>query len=335
MPANPHGGVFPPGLATGIGSLPFADASEAAELVLRVHPDLPAAPQLSSPREGVIAQWAVALPEITVAPDGTLVLDPARIGEPVDATFTTDAHAGLLGFLDAAGAHETAITRVKAQVVGPLTLGIALLDAGMEVDVAFDRARITVSAWLSALDALLAARLRGARPLVFLDEPALVLWKAGTAPIEREDAVDLLSGALAACSFETGVHICGDGDVRLAFEAGPTVLGLPVSDALITDVGSLVRHLDADGLVAWGAIPTDRPVGESPEPLWRRLVTLWCELTRRGCEPLRLRNQSIITPACGLVGHGPSQAERALRLAAELAERVATQSAAARLTAGA
>jgi hypothetical protein len=335
MPANPHGGVFPPGLATGIGSLPFRDAAQAAEVVLRVHPDLPCVPQLGVPREGVVAQWAGALPEITVAPDGSLVLDDARIGAPIDASFTLDAHAGLLGFLDAAAAHQTAITRVKAQVVGPLTLGVALVDAGMRVDVAFDRAGLAVAAWLQALDELFAARLRGVRPLVFLDEPALVLWRRGDAPIEREDAVDLLSGALAACTFETGVHVCGDGDVRLAFEAGSTVLGLPVSDALVQDVGSLVRHLDADGWVAWGAVPTDRPVGESPDPLWRRLVTLWCELTRRGCEPLRLRNQAIVTPACGLATHGPSQAERALQLAAALAERVATQSAAARLTAGA
>ena len=65
MPANPHGGVFPPGLATGIGSLPFRDAAEAAELVLRVHPDLPCVPQLGVPREGVVAQWAGVLPEIT------------------------------------------------------------------------------------------------------------------------------------------------------------------------------------------------------------------------------------------------------------------------------
>jgi hypothetical protein len=335
MPTNPHGGVFPTGLATGIGSLPFADPIAAAELVLQVHPDLPAIPQLATPREGVVAQWAGALPEITVAPDGSLVVDAARIGEPVDARFTAGAHAGLLGFLDVAAAREAPITRVKTQVVGPLTLGVALVDAGMEPTVAFDRARVAVAAWLAALAELLTARLRGVRTLVFLDEPALVLWKRGTAPIDREDAVDLLSGALASCPFETGVHVCGDGDVRLAFEAGPTVLGLPVSDALINDVGSLVRHVDADGWVAWGAIPTDRPVGESPEPLWRRLVTLWCELTRRGCEPLRLRNQAIITPACGLVGHGPSQAERALRLAADLADRVATQSAAARLTAGA
>jgi len=335
MSANPHGGVFPTGLATGIGSLPLTDPVAAAALVLRVLPDLPAVPQLATPREGVVAQWAGALPEITVAPDGALVLDPTVDDGPLDTTFTPEAHAGLLGFLDTAAAHADTVTRVKAQVVGPLTLGVALVEAGMDVDRAFARAGDAVAAWLHALDDLLATRLRGARSVVFLDEPALVLWRRGSAPIDREDAVDLLSGALAAGASETGVHVCGDGDVRLAFEAGPTVLGLPVSDAVVQDVGSLVRHLDADGWIAWGAVPTDRPVGESAEPLWRRLVTLWCDLTRRGCEPLRLRNQAIITPACGLATHGPSQAERALRLAAEMADRVATQSAAARLTAGA
>ena len=131
------------------------------------------------------------------------------------------------------------------------------------------------------------------------------------------------------------MHICGDGDVRLAFEAGPTVLGLPVSDAVINDVGSLVRHLDADGLVGWGAIPTDRPVGESPEPLWRRLVTLWCEL-----HAPRLRAVASAQPGdhharVRARGPRPDPGRRALRLASELAERVATQSAAARLTAGA
>ncbi len=335
MSSSLHGGVFPRGLATGIGSLPGVDPTEAAELVLRVHPDLPAIPQLGTPREGVVAQWAGALPEVTVAPDGSLILDPDRVGGEIVAAFTDESHAGLLGFLDVAAVREPAITRVKAQVVGPLTLGVALTDAGMAPDVAFARSAEAVEAWLAALDALLARRLRGVRPLVFLDEPALVLWKRDTAPIEREHATDLLSGALAACSAETGVHVCGDGDVRLAFEAGPTVLGLPVGDALVADVGTLVRHLDADGWIAWGAVPTDRPIGESPDPLWRRLVSLWCELTRRGCEPIRMRNQAIVTPACGLASHGPTQAERALRLAAEMAERVATQRAAARLTAGA
>jgi len=327
--------VFPPGLATGIGSLPFTDAVAAADLVLRVHPRLPAVPQLATPREGVIAQWAGALGEVTVRPDGSLEVDRPHGREEIVASFDEVSHTGLLRFLDVAAAAPTAITRVKAQIVGPLTLGVALVEAGLDVERAFARARDAVQAWFEALEALLASRLRGARPLIFLDEPALVLWRRDDAPLDREDAIDLLSSALAGCSVETGVHVCGGGDLRLAFEAGPTVLGVPVSPAVVADVGTLVRHLDADGWIAWGAVPTDRPIGESPEPLWRALIGLWCDLTQRGCEPVRLRNQAIITPACGLASHGVTQAAHALALASELAERVGTQSAAARLSAGA
>jgi len=131
------------------------------------------------------------------------------------------------------------------------------------------------------------------------------------------------------------VHVCGDGDLRIAFEAGPRVLGLPVSEALLADGDAIVRHLDADGWVAWGAVPTDRPVGDSADPLWRRLVTIWCDLTRRGCDPVGIRTHALVTPACGLAGHGPSQAARALRLAQTMADRIGDQAVAARLTVGA
>ncbi len=335
MSTSQHGAVFPVGLATGIGSVPLTDPTAAAELVLRRLPDLPAVPQLAVPAEGVVAQWADALPEVTVLDDGTMVVDPDRRGEAIVPEFTERSHTGLLRFLDIAASRPQPPVRVKAQIVGPLTLGVALVDGGLAVDRAFVRAQETVRAWLEALEALVAERLPTARPLIFLDEPALVLWRRGDAPVEREEAVDLLSGALAAATVETGVHVCGDGDLRLAFEAGATVLGVPVRPGVVDEVGSLVRHLDADGWIAWGAVPTDRPIGESPDPLWRQLVTLWCDLSRRGCDPLRLRSQAIITPACGLAGHGVSQAEHALTLAAEMAERVAAQSAAARLTAGA
>jgi hypothetical protein len=95
------------------------------------------------------------------------------------------------------------------------------------------------------------------------------------------------------------------------------------------------RFLDGDGWVAWGAIPTDRPVGESAEPHWRRLASVWCELTRRGCDPVPLRARGLITPACGLAGYGASQAERVLGIARELAARVHDQAVAARFTLGA
>src|SRR3954467_15607135 len=117
--------VLVPGVATGIGSLPHDDPIAAAELVLRCLPHLPAAPQLPArdPREGMIAQWLGALPEITVDPDGTVVATGSSDGAP-ECEFDDGAHAGLLAFLDVAAAREKQPLRVKVQVTGPLTLGV-------------------------------------------------------------------------------------------------------------------------------------------------------------------------------------------------------------------
>lgn len=331
------GPTLAPGLATGIGSLPHTDPRAAAAVSLRATPWFPAAPQLPhrSPLEGLVAQWAGALPEVEVLADGSLRVEGATSVRGPQPVFDREHHAGLLGFLDEAAARPERLRRVKAQVVGPLTLGVALTRAGMRPDHAFRRGAEAVRAWVAALEDLVAKHLAGASLLLFLDEPSLVLWTRDDGPLEREQAVDLLSGALAAAGCTVGVHVCGDGDRRLALEAGPTVLGVEASANLAADCDVLARHLDADGWVAWGAVPTDRPVGESAEPLWRGLAAVWCELTRRGCDPVRLRTQALVTPACGLAGHGPTQAERVLRLADELADRVHSQALAARLTLGA
>ena len=224
---------------------------------------------------------------------------------------------------------------MKVQIAGPLTLGVALHHAGMPVTHAFRRGAEASRAWAVAVDELVATRLPGTTLLLFFDEPALVDWNDPDPLLDHEAAVDVLSGALAAPSCATGVHVCGGGNRRLALEAGPHVLGVEVRDDLVADADVLARHLDAGGWIVSGAVPTDRPVGESSEPLWRALASVWCELTRRGCDPVLLRTQSVVTPACGLALHGPTQAERALRLARELADRVRDQALAARLTLGA
>jgi hypothetical protein len=328
--------VLVPGVATGIGSLPHTDAREAAELVLRCLPEMPAVPQLPGrdAREGMIAQWITALPEVRVGPDGTIAIDGRSEAEP-ECVVNADAHAGLLAFLDRAGALEQPPVRVKVQVTGPLTLGAALHEAGMSQRHAFRRAAAVTRAWSITLEELMGDRLPESSLVLFFDEPALVAWRRGTAPLEREVAIDVLSGSLAAVECVTGVHVCGDGDLGLALEAGPQVLGVEVSDELTRDTVALARFLDGDGWVAWGAIPTDRPVGESAEPHWRRLASVWCELTKRGCDPVPLRVRGLITPACGLAGYGASQAERVLGIARELAARVHDQAVAARFTLGA
>ena len=334
MPAR----ILSAGLATGIGSLPHHDPMAAAASTLRWLPELPAAPQLPSrtPAEGMIAQWVRALPEVVLADDGTIErIEHARADEPIDAVFDSTAHGGLLTFLGHAQRQPQRPKVVKVQCTGPLTLGIALADAGMPAPIAFERAGRLARAWARALEAVVAERLPGTGLVLFFDEPGLTAFRAGHGPIERECAIDLLSGALAAPACVVGVHVCGDADVRIALDAGPPIIGLEVSADLLAHAAAIGRHLEGDGWIAWGAVPTDRPVGEQAAPLWKALVDCWCELTRHGCDGVRLRHQALVTPACGLAGHGISQAERMMRLAREIGDRIHDQAVATKLTVGA
>ena len=326
------------GLATGIGSLPHHDPVAAAASALRWLPGLPAAPQLPArtPLEGMIAQWARALPEVTLADDGTIErVDLAMIEAPIVCDFDTTAHGGLLAFLAHAQRQPQPLALMKAQVTGPLTLGIALTEAGVPAPLAIERAALLARAWARALEHLVAEQLPETELVLFFDEPGLTAFRDGRAPIDRERATDLLSGALAAPMCVVGVHVCGTGDLRIALDAGPKILGVEVSNALLSNAAGLGRHMEGDGWIAWGAVPTDRPVGEQATPLWKHLVDCWCELTRRGCDGLRLRQQALVTPACGLAGHGLSQAERSMRLAREIGDRIHDQAAATKLTVGA
>lgn len=332
------GGAISAGTATAIGSLPHLDAHAAAALTLRCLPELPAVPQLPlrSRREGVVAQWAGAVPGVVVHDDGTIELtsDVDPVGR-LKTIFDDETHGGLLTFLEVAPRQPKPPKQIKVQVAGPLTLGVAFVDAGMDAAHAFPLGARVARAWAAAIADLVSTSLPEAGLVCFFDEPALVCWRDSEGPIDREVATDLLSSALAACSGVSGVHVCGRGDLRLALDAGPQVIHFDVDALDLDDATSLSRFLDGGGWIAWGAIPTHRPVGEQPQPLWKALLDAWCELTRRGCDPVQLRGQALVTPACGLAGHGVSQAEHAMLLAREIGDRVHDQAAATKLAVGA
>ena len=325
------------GAVTSIGSLPHRDADDAAAFVLRHHAVLPAAPQLPrrSPLEGMIAQAARGIPGVTVRPDGTIHVDRRELdpSAPTSPTFTGASHAGLLAFLALAAGRSDP---VKFQLTGPITLGIALAEAGAPPELAFPIAASAVRAEGAALVQLIRRRLPDAPLVLFLDEPGFV--RIGDQLIEAENAVDVLSSALAAVENDavTGVHCCGPVDWRLVSAAGPTVLSLPVDLVTATSAGPVIAaHLDRGGWVAWGVVPTHQPLGADADRLWRRLSSVWSELVQAGCDAVQLRTQALVTPACGLAGHGVSQAKLALQLASRVASRVTDQVHATRMSAGA
>lgn len=325
-----------PGGVTSVGSLPQRDADAAAEFVLKHHPWLPAAPQLPrrSPLEGMIAQAARGIAGVTVGDDGTLQVDPDELdpSAPVVPMFDGAGHGGLLAFLSSvAGRTEP----VKIQLTGPVTLGCALLDAGAPPEVAFDVAANAVRAQGAAVLELLERRIPGAPVLATLDEPGLV---RDALPLDTDAIIDLLSTGLAALEgvAMTGVHCCGPVDLRVIAAAGPDVISVPAeADVVLPGASALMSHLERGGWVAWGAIPTSKPLGTDADRLWRKLTLVWCDLVQLGADPVLLRAQALITPACGLAGHGVSQAARAMRMTQTLADRVADQAAATRLSVGA
>lgn len=324
--------------ATGIGSLPHDDPAEAVALVLDILRDLPAAPQLPCrhPAEDMLAQAVDGVAGVAVGGDGRLVVDPTRLDPdaPVHVGFDGESWVGLRAFLDAV---PTWHGPIKLQLAGPVTLGIALRDAGAPDDVAFAVAANAVHHRARALVSRAADAAPHAGLVVVLDEPGLVAWGTDHLPLKGDDVVDLLSSALASLgpSVLTGVHCCGDVDWKLVTDAGPDLVSAPVTPAVADAALTLAAFLDRGGLVAWGVVPTDRPIGQDADPLWRRLAELWTELTRLGCDPVRLRQQALLTPACGLAGHDVHQAAHILDLTLRVAERVHSQAVAVRMSVGA
>lgn len=327
------------GTASAIGSLPHRQVDAAVAVALAACPDLPAAPSLPQrdPREGMLSQGAFGLRGVEIGADGTIQLrgelDP---GDPFvgDAGVDGPAFAGLRAFLEATR-HRTA--PIKLQLTGPLTLGLALVRAGAHADRAFATASAAVRQRAVAMLETATRITPMAAKVVFVDEPGLVALSGPDFPMATDEAIDLVSGALASVEpyAVTGLHCCGDTDWRLALATGPQILSLPTDAAIVDHAGAIGVHLDRGGWIAWGAVPTNRPVGSEPALLWRSLSDTWCELVQRGCDALRLRDQALVTPECGLAGHDPVQAEHLLSLSMELAERVRRQSFGVRLAVGA
>jgi hypothetical protein len=331
---------LPVGLATSIGSLPHYDPGEAVDFILRHQRALPAAPSLParSRAEGMIAQAAWGVPGVTLRPDGSMDVDLSALDPEAPLTdpgFASDSFVGLRAFLTAVADRRGPI---KVSLTGPVTFGVALHAAGVPAELAFRVSGAATERRARALVQYVGGRVPQAQVVAFVDEPSLIGAMDPAFPIPALDAIDLVSGTLAQLErlATTGLHCCGTADWRLLLQAGAHILSLPLDAGIETSAGAVASFLDRGGWLAWGAVPTDRPVGTTVERLWRQLSAVWCELvTSGGCDPARLRTQAMITPACGLYRHGVTQAEQVLAFTNALAERLHDQAIGVRLSVGA
>jgi hypothetical protein len=152
-----------------------------------------------------------------------------------------------------------------------------------------------------------------------------------------DDTLDLVSSVLATVEGGAiaGLHCCGRADWPVVLQAGPQMLSLPVDAGATDHPGAFADYLERGGWLAWGAVPTDRPLGETAEILWRRMEAEWDALADAGCDPRLLVEHAVVTPACGLVGLDVTQAAHVMDLTGDLARRVVARADELGLTLGA
>jgi hypothetical protein len=298
MANSPNGGIGA-GLATVFGALPLFDPGEWASFVTEL------------------------LPQLTPLP-------AARPGEQSASFAASQVRDALSQFSQRSGP-------VVLSLTGPITTLLRLRRSGTETNEAAHegvrQVRESAAAMLAVTDELAP----DAPVVLMLDEPLLRHSEHPTYPLGSDDIVWLLDEVADQFSAvaQVGVQVNGSADWTSLLRSSIGVLGVPVTASLEGIAAELGAFLERGGLIAWGAVPTNEPLGASADRLWRRLSEQWRHLGAAGIDPLHLREQSIITTAGELADFGVGQAERAVHLAQDLATRVLRQVNLARLGIGA
>ncbi len=326
-----------PGAATGVGSLPGTDITEAMKTVLGELPDLPYLPELPArgPGADMIGRTAgllVALPVEVYAGRWRSTARPGR-----DARRTHDLMDRDLDTLT--GLAVGLAGPLKVQVAGPWTLaseidlptgGRLLRDVGAVRDLVD-----SLGEGLRAHLGEVAKRVPAASLVLQVDEPSLPAVLAGRVPtesglgtlraVEATDAETALRSIVEAVGVPVVVHCCAPGvPVGLVRAAGAAGVSLDIGLLSGTDdFDALGELIDGGGALFAGAVPAVDPAdGGRPSSAWvaDRVRALWSQL---GFPQDRVAEQVVVTPTCGLAGATPDYARAVLKVCVESGRRLA------------
>ena len=313
--------VWSAGMATGIGSLPGTDGAAAQARTFELLPGLPHLVELPDrgPGADLVGRGAVLLTDLPVdiQPAGwRLVARPGR-----DLRRSRDLLARDVDVL--AEAADGYAGPLKIQACGPWTLAAsleltrgdkALADRGAVVEIA-----AALADGLAAHVAAIGRAVPGAEVAVQLDEPSLpavlggrLRSASGFATLrtpESTEAQEILATVLSSVP-HPGVHCCA---------AGVPVDLLRASGAAWVSLDVTLRHDEDQIGVAYEA-GTGFLLGVDTDPAPARRL-----LQRLGLDAAVAREQTVLTPTCGLAARSEPDAWATYRHTVELARRLAEE----------
>lgn len=328
-----HAWPWPAGAATGIGSLPGTDITEAQRVVLGELPALPHLPELPArgPGADLIGRTGGLLAELPVE----LYVARWRIA-PRPGRDLRRARDLMERDLDQLAEQAEEYTGpLKIQAAGPLTMA-----AGLELPIGGRMLRDpgavrdltgSLAEGLRVHVAAVARRLPRASVVLQLDEPSLPAVLAGHIPtesglgayrpVEPSAAASALRTVIETVGVPVVVHCCApDVPLEPIREAGAAAVALDLE--LVTDLDPLGEAIDAGlGLLAGVAPALPSPGAPAPTSaqLADRVRQFW---DRLGFPRRQLAEQVVLTPACGLAGASPQYARAVLAACREAGRRL-------------
>ena len=226
---------------------------------------------------------------------------------------------------------------IKLQLTGPVTLGIALQAVGVPHERAFAVAGAAVRARARTLVAAAQETAPMAPLVVFVDEPGLTAAMHPGFPLDPNRTIDLVSGVLATLEPHavTGLHCCGPPTGAWCCRPGPRSCRCPSTPGPRPTPEPSARSSTTGAGSPGARCPPPARSAPPPSGCGSTCPPSGATSPRAGCDPVLLREQALITPACGLAGHGELQADLVLGLTNQLARRLETQTLGMRLTVGA
>jgi hypothetical protein len=335
--------------ATGVGSLPYPDASRACALILRTFPQTPFWPQL--PKHSVLEKYDVqvspGLPFLKVDElKGEVHFDPsldeARELEKVYSSYLAgDIESYRLppGYADGleamvqllAGEKTNPPQFFKGQMVGPISFALSLQDAQGKSLIYNEMLFDAVTKGLLLRGRWMIEEMKKAceHVILFLDEPGLTGYGSAFFSVDEPTISKRLNEAIEEFQGQgarIGIHCCGNTDWSLLLKTRADIINFDAwgfLERFSLYPEAVQDFLSRGGVLAWGIIPTTEFTGrETVEELEEKLEAGFRSLARKGVSEEALRESCLLTPSCGLGLMPLRDAEKAMGLLAELSGKM-------------
>lgn len=212
---------------------------------------------------------------------------------------------------------------VKAQVIGPLSLGLSLLDENKNPILYNAELDGLLPLFLSFKASWIIRQLKvceKTKIIIFIDEPYLVAVGTSQCSLSRKAIIDKINqvvGVIHDNGAVAGLHCCGNTDWELVMATDIDILNFDAYgyfDKLLLYEHALASFLKRGCILALGIVPNNEDILK--EALSDELFEVLKENKKI------LANGALITTSCGCSGMTEKLAGKAHGLCAELAERL-------------